>query len=94
MNGKIEWDLKRFLKQSIYTESATYDQIINEIENKNIAKSFDFKDKIIIVGTTAMALHDTKSVPIQGDVYPGVEVHATFFNNLLDNNFIYKTNKL
>ena len=36
MNGKIEWDLKRFLKQSIYTESATYDQIINEIENTGL----------------------------------------------------------
>ena len=43
MNGKIEWDLKRFLKQSIYNDSATYDQIIEEIgstgleiENQNI----------------------------------------------------------
>lgn len=36
MNGKIEWDLKRFLKQSIYMESVTYDQIINEIENTGL----------------------------------------------------------
>ena len=38
-----------------------------------------------------MSLHDTKSVPVQKEVYPGVEVHATFFNNILDNNFIKKT---
>ena len=38
-----------------------------------------------------MSLHDTKSVPVQESVYPGVEVHATFFNNMLDNNFIKKT---
>ena len=55
--------------------------------------SFDFKDKIIILGTTAMTLHDTKSVPIQEGVYPGVEIHATFLNNMLDNNFIKKTDR-
>jgi len=65
-------------------------KVLNAAE-KSIAGDFDFKDKIIIVGTTAMSLHDTKSVPIQEGVYPGVEVHATFFNNMLDNNFIHKT---
>ena len=65
-------------------------KVIKDMEN-NTAGSFDFKDKIIIIGTTAMSLHDTKSVPIQEGVYPGVEVHATFFNNMLDNNFIHKT---
>lgn len=63
-------------------------KVINELEGINDGKKLDFKDKIIIVGTTAMSLHDTKSVPIQDSVYPGVEVHATFFNNMLDNNFI------
>lgn len=53
--------------------------------------AIDFKDKIVLIGTTAMSLHDTKSVPIQSGVYPGVEVHATFINNILDNNFIKKT---
>ncbi len=64
-------------------------KIINDME-KGIS-SFDFKDKVIIVGTTATSLHDTKSVPVQEGVYPGVEVHATFFNNMLDNNFIKQT---
>ena len=68
-------------------------KVINEMEGKTgtVAQKFDFRDKIIIVGTTAMSLHDTKSVPVQDNVYPGVEVHATFFNNMLDNNFIHKT---
>jgi len=63
-------------------------KVIQEIEGKNSFEKFDYKNKIIIIGTTAMSLHDTKSVPIQENVYPGVEVHATFFNNMLDNNFI------
>ncbi len=65
-------------------------KLIREMEGKE-ANKFDYKDKIIIIGTTAMSLHDTKSVPVQEGVYPGVEVHATFFNNMLDNNFIAKT---
>lgn len=64
-------------------------KLINAMEGQKIG--FDFKDKIIIIGTTAMSLHDTKSVPVQEGVYPGVEVHATLFNNMLDNNFIQKT---
>ena len=67
-------------------------KVINDmISGKN---SLDFNDKIVIIGTTAMALHDTKSVPVQEGVYPGVEIHATFFNNMLDNNFIKQTNLL
>ena len=65
-------------------------KIIQEMEGKNLNK-FDFKDKIVIVGTTAQSLHDTKSIPIQSETYPGAEIHATFINNMIDNNFIKKT---
>ncbi len=67
-------------------------KVINEITAGK--RDFNFQDKIIILGTTAMSLHDTKSVPVQDNVYPGVEVHATFLNNLLDNNFIKQTQGL
>ena len=68
-------------------------EVINAmtVTNKSLNTKFDFKDKVIIIGTTATALQDNKSVPIQNIIYPGVEVHATFFNNMLDNNFIRKT---
>lgn len=65
-------------------------KLVNSMEGKTTG-SFNFNNKVIIIGTTAMSLHDTKSVPVQEGVYPGVEVHATFFNNMLDNNFITKT---
>ena len=67
-------------------------KIINQLENKNLNTKFNFKNKIVVIGTTAMSLHDTKSVPVQEGVYPGVEVHATFINNMIDNNFIKQTN--
>ena len=68
-------------------------KLIREMDGSNISEKIDFKDKIVIIGTTAMALHDTKSVPVQ-DIYPGVEVHATFLNNMLDDNFIRQTDNL
>ncbi len=69
-------------------------KLIRDMENLSKGEKMNFKDKIVIVGTTAADLHDVKSVPIQDSVYPGVEVHATFFNNMLDNNFIKQTDAL
>jgi len=49
-----------------------------------------FKDKIIYIGTSATSLYDIKSVPTERYM-PGVELHATLINNIIDNNFIKKT---
>ena len=49
----------------------------------------DFKDKIVFLGVTATSLYDSKTTPLS-PIYPGVEVQATVFNNLLDNNPITK----
>ena len=46
-----------------------------------------FENKIVYIGTTVTALADVKSTPVSF-MYPGVETHATFLNNILDNNFI------
>lgn len=54
--------------------------------NERISKDF-FKNKIVYVGTSAMSLFDLKSVPTSR-VFPGVEIHTTFINNILDNDFI------
>ena len=54
---------------------------------------YDFKNKIIYFGTTASALFDIKTTPA-GNIVPGVEVQATYVNNILDNNFITKADKL
>ena len=50
---------------------------------------FNFKDKIVYFGATVSSLSDIKTVPVDR-VYPGVEVQATYVNNILDNNLIKK----
>jgi adenylate cyclase len=46
-----------------------------------------FKDKYVFLGFTAPGLFDLRSSPI-ANVYPGVEIHATFLDNLLSGDFI------
>lgn len=67
-----------------------FHKLIKSIDGDETIEKYDFKDKIVLVGTTASSLFDTKSVPID-KIYPGVEIHATYMNNLLDNSFIKKS---
>ncbi len=43
------------------------------------------KDKIILVGTTALGLQDMRSTPV-AEVFPGIEVHANLIAGILDQN--------
>lgn len=61
------------------------DDAINRGDTKFLKEKFE--NKIIYIGTTVTALADIKSTPVSF-MYPGVETHATFLNNILDNNFI------
>ncbi len=42
-----------------------------------------FKDKIVLIGTSAPGLLDLRSTPVQ-NIYPGVEVHANIISGILD----------
>ena len=61
------------------------DDAINRGDIKFLKEKFE--NKVIYIGTTVTALADIKSTPVSF-MYPGVETHATFLNNILDNNFI------
>lgn len=81
-----------------YGPSGTYTHIpmyklIKKIKGEPTDLNYSFKNKIIYFGTTAASLFDIKTVPA-GKIYPGVEVQATYVNNLIDNNFITKAGKL
>jgi adenylate cyclase len=45
------------------------------------------KDKIVLVGATAAALHDLHTTPY-GPLYPGVEVHANIIENIIQQDFL------
>lgn len=64
-------------------------KVYKAMEGDKSIKQYDFRNKIVYVGPTAVSLFDLKSVPVDKN-YPGVGIHATFINNLIDNNFIRK----
>ena len=74
-----------------YTYIPIY-QLIKAANGEKTELNYDFSGKIIYFGATAASLFDIKTVP-SGKVYPGVEVQATYVNNIIDNNFIKKVNK-
>jgi adenylate cyclase len=49
-----------------------------------------FKDKIVIVGSTAIGIYDLRVTPYSS-VYPGVEIHATAIDNILHGNFLHRS---
>jgi adenylate cyclase len=64
------------------------DQLIMVAEDPSKAKEHGidpalFKDKIVLFGATALAATDLKSSPLD-KIYPGVEIHATAIENLLE----------
>lgn len=69
-------------------------KVIKSIEAKNDGKKpllpdNLFKDKIVYVGTSVVSLSDIKTVPTE-KYMPGVELHTTLLNNIIDNNIIRK----
>ena len=67
-----------------------FHKLLKSVENGELIKHSDFNNKIVYIGTTASSLYDTKSVPID-KIYPGVEIHATYMNNIIDKSFIRKS---
>lgn len=74
-----------------YTYIPMY-KLIKAVNGEKTESDYDFSNKIVYFGTTAASLFDIKTVPV-GKIYPGVEVQATYVNNIIDNNFIKKVNR-
>lgn len=79
-----------------YGSAGTYEYIplykLIKIAKGELKNEYDFNNKIVYFGTTASSLFDIKTVPVSR-IYPGVEVQATYVNNIIDNNFIKKMSK-
>ncbi|HUO77633.1 MAG TPA: adenylate/guanylate cyclase domain-containing protein [Thermodesulfovibrionales bacterium] len=57
---------------------------------KNTAAAKDLRDKIVLIGTSALATYDQKVTPFSGN-FPGVEENATVVANILRDNFNRKS---
>jgi len=59
---------------------------ISDIINSRLSPD-NFKNKIVIVGAAAIGIYDLRVTPFSV-VYPGVEIHATVIDNILNRNFL------
>lgn len=69
----------------------TYSRIIDgrvEDESQLLIPLEYFKDKIVILGTTAPGTHDDVVTPL--GLYPGVIVQANFVSNLIENHCLFE----
>ncbi|MBW1680043.1 MAG: adenylate/guanylate cyclase domain-containing protein [Deltaproteobacteria bacterium] len=46
-----------------------------------------FRDKIVLVGATALGIYDLRNTPFS-PIYPGLEVHATVIDNILNERYL------
>ena len=76
-----------------YGHAGTFENIpmyklLKAVDGKE-AFDYNFENKIVYFGATAASLFDIKTVPVD-KVFPGVEVQATYVNNIIDGSFIVK----
>ena len=64
-----------------------FDEAIQKNDVEFLKK--EFEGKIVYIGATVVAMSDIKTTPISLH-FPGVEIHTTFLNNIIDNNLIQK----
>ena len=68
------------------TASIIHSMVLIEEGEEPIVPKSELKDKYVLFGYSAAGLHDQHNVSIGGK-YPGVEVHATVIDNILQNGF-------
>lgn len=64
----------------------------SDVMKERIPSAF-FKDKIVLIGTSALATYDQKVTPLTA-IMPGVEKNATVVQNILLNNFLVPSPKV
>lgn len=73
--------------QIIQSELRLSEQAAGGSTEGSVLDPAELKDKYIFIGTDAPGLFDLRPTPVS-PVYPGVGIHATFLDNLLNGGFI------
>ncbi len=88
----LNWYGETGLVNSNTFQYVSLGEVVKSLESKKngeneILSSDLFKDKIVFIGTSVFSLSDIKTVPTS-KYMPGVELHATLLNNIIDNKTI------
>lgn len=75
--------------QTVNFQKISFSDVYNDSE-EYVSKKRLVKDKIILIGSTALGLHDEFYTP--NGTMQGVYLHANMINTILNENFITKVN--
>lgn len=87
MQVPVDENLAALVPYRGYARSFVYVSATDVLKDKVVAGAF--KDKMVLVGTTAPGLLDLRATPVEG-AYPGVEVHANLIAGMLDGSLKHK----
>jgi len=59
---------------------------VTDILSENVPDNM-FKDKIVLVGATAVGIYDLRVTPF-GSIFPGLEIHANLIDSILSEDFL------
>lgn len=75
---------------NVTVSQKVYKKDLGWIDNtKQVPKNIFFKDKILVLGATAIGVFDLRVTPFDEN-FPGVETHANVIDNLLRQDFLSK----
>jgi adenylate cyclase len=84
----IPTDLDGYVQIDYHGRAKTYPYFpISDVVQHKVAPA-SFKDKLVLIGPTAVGIADFAVTPFQQSEYPGVEVHANQIDNILNGQFI------
>lgn len=88
-NMRINW-----MGQGSEYKHVPFADILQDLQRKQKQRlDNEFKDKIVIIGSTATGLHDVRSTPVAA-FNPGVEILANAIDNLKNNNALHEVDKI
>ena len=61
---------------------------VTDIMNRNVSPD-KLKDKIVLVGATAIAIYDLRVTPFANE-FPGLEIHANIIDNILNDRILHR----
>ncbi|MBZ5545296.1 MAG: adenylate/guanylate cyclase domain-containing protein [Acidobacteriia bacterium] len=84
----VPTDQQGFVQIDYHGRSGTFPTYsLSDVVQRKIP-SGAFKDRLVLIGPTATGIADMAVTPFQTEAFPGVEVHANFIANVLENRFI------
>ena len=72
----------------------SYSELYSDMSREKPQRADDeFKDKIVIIGSTATGMHDLRVTPM-GSLHPAIEIIATAIDNLRKGDYLIEVNRL